>query len=143
MKNFRHAGITITNRKRSLRFYRDLLGLKIVKDMQESGKHIDNMSALKRVRVNTIKMAADDGNLIELLHYASHPRKSSDRKICSIGPTHIAFTVDDLDKTYDVFRKAGVKFNCPPQFSPDGYAKVTFCKDPDGMLIELVEVLKK
>ena len=26
--------------------------------------------------------------------------------------------------------------------SPDGFAKVTFCKDPDGSLIELVEELR-
>ena len=34
-----------------------------------------------------------------------------------------------------------IKFNAPPQKSPDGLVKVTFCKDPDGTPIELVEML--
>ncbi len=144
MKAFRHAGITVTDRERALHFYRDLLGLKIVTDSQDSGDYIDNMLALKGVKVNTIKMAADDGNLIELLVYASHPRQpDTSREICAIGCTHIAFTVKNLDKEYERLTEAGVIFNAPPQFPPDGYAKVAFCKDPDGAFIELVEVLQR
>ena len=37
--------------------------------------------------------------------------------------------------------KNNVKFTAPPQLTPDGYAKVTFCEDPDGTPIELVEVI--
>ena len=51
-------------------------------------------------------------------------------------------TVDNLDETYNRLVEAGVYFNSPPQLSPDGFAKVTFCKDPDGSLIELVEELR-
>lgn len=144
MKAVRHAGITVTDREKALHFYQDLLGLKITKDSQEAGDYIDNMSALKEARVNTIKMAADDGNLIELLVYASHPRQSDpSREICTIGCTHVAFTVENLDKEYKRLTEAGIVFNSPPQLPPDGYAKVAFCKDPDGTLIELVEVLQK
>ena len=45
-------------------------------------------------------------------------------------------------ETYNRLVEAGVYFNSPPQLSPDGFAKVTFCKDPDGSLIELVEELR-
>jgi len=144
MKAIRHIGIVVSNIDKSLHFYRDLLGLKIVKDMNESGAFIDNISDLKGVQVRTVKMAADDGNLIELLCYSSHP-DSPDRKklINQIGCSHVAFTVENLDEEYDKLTKAGIQFNAPPQHSPDGYAKVTFCKDPDGSHVELVEVLKK
>ncbi|MBI3088771.1 MAG: VOC family protein, partial [Candidatus Colwellbacteria bacterium] len=60
-----------------------------------------------------------------------------------IGCTHVAFTVANLDKEYKRLTEAGIVFNSPPQLPPDGYAKVAFCKDPDGTLIELVEVLEK
>ena len=39
------------------------------------------------------------------------------------------------------YQKKGVRINCPTHISPDGYAKITFCHDPDGTSIELVEVL--
>lgn len=60
IKGVRHVGITVTNMEKSLMFYRDLLGLKIERNMDESGQHIDNMLSMKNVRVNTIKMSASD-----------------------------------------------------------------------------------
>ena len=124
-------------------FYQNLLGLTIERNMNESGKHIDNMLSMKDVQVNTVKMSASDKGptLIELLEFKSHPQPPNHMNISKIGASHVAFTVDDLDKTYEKFTAAGVKFNAPPQNSPDGYAKVTFCHDPDGTPIELVQVL--
>ena len=47
----------------------------------------------------------------------------------------------NLQKTYEYLLKNGVKFNAPPQLPPGGNAKVTFCEDPDGTPIELVQVI--
>ena len=143
MKAIRHAGIVVSDLDKALCFYRDLLGLKIIKKMEESGDYIDNISGFKGIKVTTVKMAADDGNLIELLHYKSHHRMALLRKdICEIGISHVAFTVGDIDKEYLKLKKAGIEFNHAPQISPDGYAKVTFCRDYDNNLVELVEVLR-
>jgi len=142
VKAIRHTGIVVSNLDQALRFYVDLLGLKVTRRMDESGKYLDNISALKNVMVTTVKMAAEDGNLIELLYYHSPPRKTAvDREICQTGISHIAFTVQDVDAEYERLSKAGVPFNSSPQQSPDGYAKVAFCRDPDGNFIELVEIL--
>lgn len=144
MKAVRHFGIVVSDMERSLHFYRDLLGLKVVWVMDESGEYIDNMLSLQNVRVATVKMSANSGStLIELLEFNSHPRETpSKREVYTIGPSHVAFTVDDLDVVYRRLSQAGIRFNAPPQLSPDGYAKVTFCQDPDGTLVELVEVLE-
>ena len=141
IKNIRHTGIVVEDLEASLNFYRNLLGFKINKQMEESGEYIDKMSALDGVKVTTIKMAAPDGQLIELLFYHSHLNKPKPRQLHDIGLSHLAFTVDDVDHTYDKLKAQGIKFNSPPQLSPDGYAKVTFCMAPEGTLIELVEVL--
>jgi catechol 2,3-dioxygenase-like lactoylglutathione lyase family enzyme len=139
---FRHAGIVISDLEKGLHFYKDLLGLKIVKEADETGKFIDALQGLKDVTVRTIKMLCDDGNMIELLYFKSHLEKPKCKNFYEIGASHVAFTVKNLDDEYHRLKNAGVKFNCPPKISPDGYAKVTFCKDSDGTLIELVEVLK-
>ena len=143
MRAVRHIGIVVSDLEKSLRFYRDLLGLKVVRVMRESGEYIDNMLALENVQVTTVKMSADSGSaLIELLEFKSHPHETpAKRKVYSIGPSHVAFTVDNLDAVYRRLVEAGVSCNAAPQLSPDGYAKVTFCQDPDGTLVELVEVL--
>jgi len=145
MKAIRHFGIVVTDAEKSLHFYVDLLGLKMQRDMQEEGPFIDSISGLKNVKVRTMKMSAADGNLIELIYYTSdgHVRKNQGKKdICEIGASHAAFTVENVDDEYEKLKKAGVEFNCPPQISVDGMAKVAFCRDPDGVLIELVQMLK-
>jgi len=141
IKNIRHTGIVVNDLDASLYFYRDLLGFQVAKQMEESGSYIDNMLALEGVKVTTCKMTSPDGQMIELLQYHSHPRKQDPIEICSIGITHFAVTVDDLDKQYTRLKNERIFFNAEPQVSPDGYAKVTFCRAPEGTFIELVEVL--
>tara|TARA_R100001129_G_scaffold186479_1_gene178388 strand:+ start:2733 stop:3161 length:429 start_codon:yes stop_codon:yes gene_type:complete len=141
MLNIRHTGIVTSNIEKSISFYENF-GFKIQKDMLESGDYIDNFSDLSEVLVRTVKMSLENGDMIELLNYKSHPEKPDmSRKITQIGCSHIALTVPNLDNLYDKLLEQDVDFNSPPQYSPDGYAKVTFCKDPDGSLVELVEVL--
>jgi len=109
--------------------------------MEEAGDYIDNISSLRNVRVTTVKMTSPSDQMIELLEYNSHPTEQRMREICEIGISHIAFTVDDLDMEYERLKGKGIQSNSPPQLSPDCYAKVTFCRTPEGTLIELVEVL--
>ncbi len=141
IKDIRHTGIVVANLEESLLFYRDILGFQIVKQMEETGSYIDNISSLQNVKVTTVKMISPSNQLIELLKYHSHPARQNMYEIFRIGPSHIAFTVDDIDFEYRRLKDKGVQFNSPPQLSPDGYAKVTFCRAPEGTLIELVEVL--
>lgn len=141
MKAMRHTGIVVNDLEKAIHFYRDILGLKVQREMTETGEYIDNLFALEGVRVKTVKMAANDGNLLELLYCESHSRNFINRGICDTGYSHIAFTVESLDFEYDRLKKDGVKFNSAPQVSPDSKAKVAFCYDCEGNLIELVEEL--
>jgi len=139
----RHTGLVVADLERALHFWCDVLGFKVVKQMDESGPHIDAMMGLRDVRVTTAKLAAPDGNLIELLRFHSHPDQPRwDGTPYSTGFTHIALTVDDLDQLVSKLTKEGVSFPAPPQRSPDGYAKVIYAKGPEGILLELVEILK-
>lgn len=143
LTGIRHTGIVVTDMVKALTFYRDLLGLEVVQDFSDEGDYIDSISGLSGVRVRMVKLTTNDGSMVELLQYLSHPREAPDNhQLCDIGCSHIAFSVDNIDKEYTRLLKSGVRFNCPPYISPDGYAKVTFCNDPDGARIELVEVLR-
>ena len=141
IKDIRHTGIVVDDLEASLHFYSDLLGFQIVKQMEETGDYIDNISSLRKVKVTTVKMTSPSGQMIELLKYSSHPIEQRTREIPEVGISHIAFTVDDLDMEYERLKGKEIQFNSPPQLSPNGYAKVTFCRAPEGTLIELVEIL--
>ena len=142
IKAIRHTGLVVPDLARAEHFWCDVLGFKIAKKMEESGPHIDAMMGLQGVKVTTVKLLAPDNNLLELLYFHSHPDKSSwEGTPYSTGFTHIALTVQDLDKTYLELQKEGVTFFAPPQHSPDGCVKVIYCKTPEGILLELVENL--
>jgi catechol 2,3-dioxygenase-like lactoylglutathione lyase family enzyme len=139
----RHTGLVVANLEAAVYFWCDVLGFRVAKQMEEAGPHIDAMMGLKDVRLTTAKLTAPDGGMIELLHFHSH----SDKPVWfgtpySTGFTHVALTVDDLDAVCTELAKVGVTFAAPPQRSPDGAVKVTYGKGPEGILLELVEVLK-
>ena len=139
IKEIRHTGIVVDDLDASMHFYCDMLGFKIQKKMVESGDYIDNMLSLKNVKVTTVKLNFDNNQMIELLYYHTHPRSKELEEICRVGISHIAFSVNNLDDVYNKLALNGIIFNSPPQYSPDGFAKVTFCRAPEGTFIELVE----
>ena len=141
IKGTRHFGIVVRNLKTSIAFYEDL-GLKITKQMDESGEHMDKMLSLTDVNVTTVKMSAPETDtLIELLHYKNPIPKEIERKINDLGPSHLAFTVKNLSENYKNLLQKGIKFFSDPQLSPDKRVLVVFCNDPNGIPIELVEQL--
>ena len=142
--NLRHVGITVKNLDLSKKFYCDLLGFKVHKEMEEKGEFIDSISGLENVVVTTVKMFHPDSSsdgMIELLNYKSHNTETSRLDINNGGITHFALTVNDVTGIHQRLLENNVQFNCKPLLSDDGGAIVTFCRDYEGNLIELVEIV--
>lgn len=143
IKNIRHTGIVVDSLSKSLDFYIGKLGFKVHIRSDESGSFISQILGLKDVKVTTVKLKHVDGQMIELLDFTSHKQKNLQKEINQIGPTHIAFTVENVEAIYADFKNSGIKFISTPAISHDGYAKVAFCQSPEGTYIELVELLNK
>lgn len=140
---FRHAGVVVRDMQRSLQFYRDWLGLRVMSERRETGSYIDSLLGLSSVDVWWVKLGGAHGEIcVELLQYRSpHGAGGLAGHLAHPGCSHIAFTVDALDELYGELRARGVTFTTQPLVSPDGTVKVTFCEDPDGAAIELVQLL--
>jgi catechol 2,3-dioxygenase-like lactoylglutathione lyase family enzyme len=138
----RHAGIVVTDLDKALWFYGEMLGFSVQRRMLETGPIIENILALPGVEVETVKLGLDsEVTQLELLRYHSHPTtQTTGNRALNTGPTHVAITVDDLTALHARLTDQGILFNCPPQRSPDGKVLVTYCQDPEGNLVELVEV---
>jgi catechol 2,3-dioxygenase-like lactoylglutathione lyase family enzyme len=138
----RHVGIPVSDMASALHFYHELLGFSVKVNEREEGSYIETVTDLPGARIHIVKLVARDGWMVELLEYESHPgRPRPVTHVRDTGCAHIALTVDDLDSEYVRLSDAGVSFNSPPQRSPNGYAKVAFCRDADGNFVELVQVL--
>jgi catechol 2,3-dioxygenase-like lactoylglutathione lyase family enzyme len=142
IKALRHVGLVVNDLNSSLNFWRDIMGFKVIRQLEEKGKNIDKVLGLKNVDVTTIKLSAPDGNVLELLRFNSHRSSSNwSGSPYSTGLTHIALTVQDMERTCQRLKKAGVTFPAEPQLSADGNVKVIYATGPEGVLIELVEVV--
>jgi catechol 2,3-dioxygenase-like lactoylglutathione lyase family enzyme len=55
------------------------------------------------------------------------------------GWRHLAFEVEDVDRTYQQLRSQGVQFMAEPfTYDPPGY-RVVFFRDPEGNILELYQ----
>ena len=141
MTDIRHVGIVVSDMTVSLKFYRDLIGLRDAPVAQETGDFLDGLLGMTAAKVSTAKLSGSEGpTLLELLCFDT-PDAVEPTPLNAIGPTHVALTVSNLDDLYARVTAAGYEFNAPPQISPNGAVKVAFCRDPDGTFLELVEPL--
>ena len=138
---YRHTGIITANIELSLAFYRDILGMELIQDFSDSSDYINEITGLKGATAHFFKLKANDGTVLELLEYPSHPTASFDLPIINVGLCHIALRVGNADIAHKKLIDQGVTVLSKPILSSEGIAKVFFCLDPDNVRVELVEML--
>lgn len=115
-----HTMVRVTDPEASLRFYRDALGLEVVRQMDNPGG-----------RFSLIFLAAPGQSevQVELTH-------NWDPEVYTGGRNfgHLAYAVDDIYAACRRLQEHGVTINRPPR---DG--RMAFVRSPDGISIELLQ----
>ena len=142
----RHTGLVVRDLGKSVIFYCDILGLSVFKRMKESGPYIERLVGIPGATLEWMKLQVCDGSLLEIIKYHTDSGVSQEIEIENfpsdkLGCSHIAFTVNDIDRLYSVLIGNGYHCNSVPQLSPDGTVKVMYAHDPDGIIVELVQEL--
>jgi len=115
-----HTMVRVTDLEQSLHFYRDLLGLK-------ETRRIEN----EKGRFTLIFLAppGQEDAPVELTYNWDPETYSGGRNF-----GHLAYEVDDIYGLCEKLMKAGVTINRPPR---DGH--MAFIRSPDGISIELLQ----
>ncbi|MDG1156227.1 MAG: VOC family protein [Litorivicinaceae bacterium] len=138
----RHFGIVVLDIERSLYFYKKYFGFKVEKDADEQGSFIEQILSINGAHLRTVKLLSPVSEvMIELVQYFAGGVVENDNAINQVGPTHFAITVGNIDKLYAQMTSENVQFLSKPTNSPDNYARVAFCRAPEGTYIEMVELL--
>ena len=138
----RHTGIVVNEIENAIKFWVNLLGFKVVMDQIEEGEFIDKLLGLEKVSVRTVKLAAQDGSLVELLHFISHKSLPTwDGNPYKTGLTHIAFNVANISNVVSILEQNGYSQVNRYQKSLSGKVLVCYVKGFEGLLLELVEQL--
>ena len=104
ISNLRHTGIVVRNLDQEIAFY-EALGFKTWNRQLEKGQFLETVVDLKNVSIETAKLKAPCGALLELLEYKSHPRhlEISLQPSNQLGCSHIALTVNSIAKALEHF----------------------------------------
>lgn len=139
---FHHAALVTRDLDRILTFYCDVFGGKIVKEgTWGRGNTALNLrlglsdSAAKTALVKVGKAYLEFFEFDTAASSNDTVALSADR----LGIRHICFQVEDCNASFADLSARGVPFNAPPLKMPAG-AIFTYGQDPDGNIIELLEV---
>ena len=137
----RHTGIVVENLQIMREFY-VLLGFTLQSQAKEHGPFIEQVTGLKNANLRWIKMNAPDGSLLELLQYEwpAEIRKKIEQPSNHRGVSHIAFTVQDMDRFCDQVVWLGGSLVNSPALTENKQFRVVYCHDVEGNLFEAVEI---
>jgi catechol 2,3-dioxygenase-like lactoylglutathione lyase family enzyme len=138
-----HTAISTPNLARLVTFYRDLFGFAVAREFgwPRGVAMINGVMGLPDSAAKAVMLRRGDA-MLELFEF-SHPTPLPQpplRPVCDHGINHVCFLVDDVAAEQSRLEAAGMRFHSQPQ-SGSGLA-FSYGRDPDGNVIELLQVLE-
>ena len=146
--NIDHVAVTVSDLDRSLEFYTDALGFVEVERHLLEGETISNMAGKPDVIMQVVRLGCPDSPkvLLDLQQYVQPPSKVSDAELGMANQGHFCYGVSDLKAAYEDLKARGVEFVSEPvtfdlgEEWDYGAVHVVFLKDPDGFVLELMQM---
>jgi len=137
-----HPVIAVSDMAEAVRFYRDILGLRVTFDDDHDPAAISALFSTPDPAVHAVVVSCPDGSEIELVRF--EPRGPTvERSPGDPGLMAVNLRVTGVEAIVDRLRAGGYEPSSPivPQTLPDGgVIKVVVCRAPDGVAILLVEL---
>ena len=128
-ESFFHVALKVDDVERSLAFYREGLGAEVIERGDGDGEGAED--------VEYAALSIGDKRLY-LFDRAPYEAAGLVDQLPT-GVLHFGYVVDDVEASSRELRESGVEFVMEPtQF---GNLEVAFFRDPDGVRIELIEIL--
>jgi catechol 2,3-dioxygenase-like lactoylglutathione lyase family enzyme len=143
--------------ERSLHFYRDLLGFQVAQEVTETGgsRYEGEISEEtgRKYRIAVLRYGretsapygmSEEAPVIALVAPLGSPPTGSAIKADQVGISHFGVWVKGLDAICEELKSKGVKFAAQPHTgakTKQGTLRTAFIEDPDGILIQLDEMV--
>lgn len=149
LESIDHVNLVVRDLPRMTRFYIDVLGLAVTKEVTISGSWIDEVVGLNDVEAEVVYLDLKSGPRIELIYYR-HPecRQPSHENLANLlGIRHLAFRVHDIDAVVARLEQAGTPFqsevstvpSSQVQYAGDLRKRLVYFRDPEDNILELCE----
>lgn len=144
-----HVGITVTDMDRSVRFYRDILGLKFIGELLMEGPETDRLFNRENCRARVAYLNGGDtlsSPPVELIQFLDTPAEKNVSRLEKTSISEICFSTPDISRLYRHLVENNVPCLSEPQafdFTAYGFgkSKALYFKDPDGIILEAIETI--
>ena len=138
-----HTGLVVKDLDKQLTFYRDVLGLKVIREGESIAPPGGDHTGINGVRRKLVFLGDDCGeHQLELVYYvdpASPPGNPLGQN--QVGSIHLCFRTENLQNRYENLLQQGVRFLTPPRLTQGKRSCLCYAQDPEGNWIEFKEVL--
>ena len=140
IKSIDHVALSVANLERSLEFYQDILGCKVIRIL-ECGPEM-RLGDVNGMPDCTARIAHLDlgGRMLELFEYQNPRGKEipADHKQADLGYIHFGVSSTDARADYQRLKEYGIKFFSEPiEFRPGVW--IFYFYGPDGEVCEVRE----
>jgi lactoylglutathione lyase len=142
-----HMGMTVADLERSLAFYTQLLGFRVVATWTRDEQYIRDLLGYPdlTLRAAVLEIPGSD-ELLELVQYDDVARSPVVATHADPGTCHLSLLVTELDELVEDLRAAGVELVAPPvtpTVGPNRGGRAVYLIDPDGIRVELTQTSKR
>jgi len=124
---FGHVGLVVSDLSRSLQFYCDVMGMKVLERYPDTGRGLE------------IAFVGSDCSVLELLCYTDPAKRVREER----GRLdHFAWYVDDIAAAMEELSKKGVTFRPGDPVQVLDGRMIAYTTGPDGERVELVQKAK-
>lgn len=143
-----HTSFTVADIERSIRFYRDDLGLELVHEQEQANEYTrtfvgypDAHLKIAQFAINGAEHPPSSRHVIELVEYVAPVGEPTHPERYQPGAAHLAFQVDDTRTMHERLSRNGVHFISEPVAITAGVNRggaTVYLEDPDGNTLEFV-----
>jgi catechol 2,3-dioxygenase-like lactoylglutathione lyase family enzyme len=142
---FNHTSFTVADMEKSVKFWTEMLGYEAASVSPREGKWQEEVTGVAGASLLVAHLYGH-GHHIEFIQYLGGATPGNPSAPSLVGAAHVALETDDIEATWKALIAAGA--------TPQGrIARVTtgavagvkagYIRDPNGILIELVELAPK
>jgi catechol 2,3-dioxygenase-like lactoylglutathione lyase family enzyme len=145
---FQHIGLGVWDVPKTLAFYNKLFGFNIkLNDLTTASKEMEPVIGSVETMHMAMTMNAKGGGVLEFIEHKSSPIRPfpEDVGYGDYGVLEMGFDVQNIEGVVDSFRAKGVVSLtpiCSLQLSDGRRWRYAYLRDPNGMLVQLVEDIR-
>lgn len=145
LRDLHHLGLTVADIERSIAFYRDTLGMELVRRRPNvDNDYVGLQTGFPGVVLNVASFRVSPGSVqsLEVVQYMNNAGAPTEPATNRAGMSHLCITVSDLRACYEELSAKGVRFKSEPvtiTAGPNTGGLVVYFFDPDGYPLELFQ----